>query len=73
MIIPDNSSYVSIVGNLDPRMDLDKNIKPQDENYLASISIMAAKLSYENQYFIKNVVLGSWKVRVSTTPNYMHS
>lgn len=58
----DPSTYASVVGNLDRRVELDENIKADDNNYNASLSIMAAKLSYENQSFIHNVVLNHWKV-----------
>ncbi|PON94204.1 Fungal lipase-like domain containing protein [Trema orientale] len=63
MARPDEASSASIVGNLDWRVELDKNIKPQDEKYNGSLSIMASKLSYENQQFIQNVVQNHWKMQ----------
>ncbi|KAF3446647.1 hypothetical protein FNV43_RR11827 [Rhamnella rubrinervis] len=59
----DPSTYASVVGNLDTRTELDEKIKADDNNYKASLSIMAAKLSYENQSFIHNVVLNHWKMQ----------
>ena len=61
----DQSSSASILGNLDPRMELDRNINPDNEKYFGSISIMASKLSYENEDFIKNIVHNHWKVIIS--------
>lgn len=64
VIIPDNRSrtYRSAIGLLDERIDLDKNIKPNNPNYYASLSIMAAKLSYENESAIKTTVENNWNV-----------
>ncbi|PON64114.1 hypothetical protein PanWU01x14_126360 [Parasponia andersonii] len=56
-----SSAYASVLGNLDWRVELDENIKPDVEKYNGSLSIMAAKLSYENESFIKNVVKNHWK------------
>nr|XP_019701463.1 uncharacterized protein LOC105060914 isoform X2 [Elaeis guineensis] len=63
-VFPDNksSSYMSAVGLIDTRVDLDKKIKPTDEKYLAALSIMAAKLSYENETRIKNIVRDHWNM-----------
>ncbi|KAM0933998.1 putative triacylglycerol lipase [Dioscorea sansibarensis] len=64
VIIPDKGSrtYRSAIGLLDKRIDLDKNIKPNDPNYGAFLSIMAAKLSYENESAIKNTVENNWNM-----------
>ncbi|KAK7321687.1 hypothetical protein VNO77_32553 [Canavalia gladiata] len=62
MITPERSSaaFLSVVGNLDPRVDLDKNIKHKHAKYKALLSMMASKLSYENEQFISNAVKNNW-------------
>ncbi|XVE55886.1 hypothetical protein DITRI_Ditri03aG0193200 [Diplodiscus trichospermus] len=62
---PVNSSatFTSVIGNVDTRVELDKNIKPGDKKYKASLSIMAAKISYENEAFIKTKVIEQWKMK----------
>lgn len=68
IVWPDQVSSASILGNLDSRLDLDKSIKADDdEKYKGSLSIMAAKLSYENKDFIQNVVQNHWKVYIIYT------
>lgn len=64
LVIPDNSSenYMSILGNLDTRLELDKDIKREDSRYYGPLSAMAAKLSYENEALIKATVTDKWKV-----------
>ncbi|KAI4336987.1 hypothetical protein L6164_015452 [Bauhinia variegata] len=66
MVKPERSSarFTSVVGNLDPRVDLDKNIKHEDANYKGFLSIMAAKLSYENAAFAETTVKNQWNVRL---------
>lgn len=61
---PDRSSatFASMIGSLDTRLDLDKRIQQGDSRYNVALSIMAAKLSYENDAFVQAVVRDSWKV-----------
>lgn len=66
VVWPDRSSatFVSLVGNLDRRIDLDRNIRPGNRKYKASLSVMAAKLSYENEAFTKTTVEKQWQVKL---------
>ncbi|XVF39923.1 hypothetical protein PTKIN_Ptkin01aG0071600 [Pterospermum kingtungense] len=62
---PDKSSatFASVLANVDTRFELDNNIKPGDNKYKASLSMMAAKLSYENEAFIETKVAKHWKMK----------
>ncbi|EAZ24738.1 hypothetical protein OsJ_08509 [Oryza sativa Japonica Group] len=62
--MPDKSSinYRSCIGLLDTRIDLDEKIKPEDRNYHAALSIMAAKLAYENELVVRTVVQNHWQM-----------
>ncbi|KAK2452580.1 triacylglycerol lipase OBL1 [Trifolium repens] len=62
MITPERSSaeYLSVLGHLDTRVDLDKTIHHKDAKYKALLSIMASKFSYENEQFISNAVTNHW-------------
>ena len=64
MVIPkkEAKNYKSAIGLCDTRVELDKEIKPNDRRYHAALSIMAAKLSYENESVIQSVVEGHWNV-----------
>lgn len=60
-----SASFLSVVGNTDTRVDLDKNIKQNDAKYKGFISMMASKLSYENEQFVGNTVRNLWNVSSS--------
>ncbi|KAF4380807.1 hypothetical protein F8388_017161 [Cannabis sativa] len=64
VVIPDKESadFFSFIGNLDKRPELDSNIKHGDVRYNAALSMMASKLSYENQPHIQNTVTQTWKM-----------
>ncbi|TQD84827.1 hypothetical protein C1H46_029605 [Malus baccata] len=64
VIIPDKSSrtFLSLIGNLDKRVELDESIKPGDGKYNAALSMMASKISYENTFYIQTVVQDHWKM-----------
>ncbi|KAK7376905.1 hypothetical protein VNO80_02324 [Phaseolus coccineus] len=57
-----SASFLSVVGNVDTRVDLDKNIKQNDAKYKGFISMMASKLSYENEQFVGNTVRNHWNM-----------
>nr|CAB3486027.1 unnamed protein product [Digitaria exilis] len=58
MEYPDKSSptYRSMTGLIDRRVDLDRSIKPTDSRFDAALCVMASKLAYENEPFIRNVM-----------------
>ncbi|KAF5201160.1 alpha/beta-Hydrolases superfamily protein [Thalictrum thalictroides] len=64
LVLPDSTSvtFRSTIGNIDKRVDLDKNILYGESRYYGALSIMASKLSYENEAFINNTVTNEWKV-----------
>ncbi|KAL5752968.1 hypothetical protein ACOSQ2_023475 [Xanthoceras sorbifolium] len=61
-ITPDK--FLSFVGHLDRRVQLDKNIKPGDGRYYAMLCAMASKLSYENGAVVENTVVDCWKMEL---------
>ncbi|KAL0017406.1 hypothetical protein SO802_004475 [Lithocarpus litseifolius] len=58
-----SAKFTSVVGNLDPRVELDKSIKYGNTKYNAFLSIMASKLSYENEEFAKTIVNDHWNMK----------
>jgi hypothetical protein len=64
MEYPDRSSpaYRSVTGLIDRRVDLDRSIKPTDSRFDAALCVMASKLAYENEAFIRDVVTSHWQV-----------
>ncbi|XP_022776149.1 uncharacterized protein LOC111317878 [Durio zibethinus] len=62
---PDKSSatFTSVLANIDTRFELDSKIKPGDNKYKAHLSVMAAKISYENEAFIKAKIIEHWKMK----------
>ena len=62
--IPDETSakYLSVLAFLDLRQDLDENIAAGDSRYNPHLSVMAAKVAYENKAFIESTVTDHWKV-----------
>lgn len=64
MIKPDRTSatFLSFIGNMDKRVELDRSIKYDDANYHAALSMMASKASYENEAYTETIVKDRWKV-----------
>ncbi|CAL9026751.1 unnamed protein product [Prunus brigantina] len=62
--MPGKSSrtFVSFIGHLDKRVELDRNIKFTDGNYNAALCMMASKISYENKFYIETTVQDHWKM-----------
>lgn len=65
VVKPDRESakYMSFLGHIDPRVDLNKKIKPNEEGYISGLAIMAAKLSYENEAFTRSIVHDRWQMQ----------
>ncbi|KAL7262154.1 hypothetical protein ACSBR1_000515 [Camellia fascicularis] len=62
---PDRSAatFTSVLANLDTRVELDKSITTNESSkYGASLSMMASKLSYENEAFVQTIVTDHWKM-----------
>ncbi|KAL5215649.1 hypothetical protein ABZP36_007050 [Zizania latifolia] len=57
-----SASYRSITWFIDQRVDLDRNIKPTDSQYHAALCVMASKVAYENEAFIRDVVTRHWQM-----------
>jgi hypothetical protein len=51
-----------VTGLIDRRVDLDRSIKPTDSRFDAALCVMASKLAYENEAFIRDVVTSHWQV-----------
>lgn len=64
LVRPNSSSatFTSVLGNLDQRVELDKSIKYGNRKYNASLSIMASKLSYENEAFVQTIIKDHWNM-----------
>lgn len=62
MLDKDSETYVSVIGCLDKRVDLD--IKPDNIRYFPVLSAMASKVVYENKKFVEAAVKGQWKMEL---------
>ncbi|KAL2906274.1 Lipase [Bienertia sinuspersici] len=58
----DSEKYYTLLGFLDPRLDLDKTLKRGDSKYYPSLAMMASKLAYENKAVINATVTNRWKM-----------
>ncbi|CAL9238514.1 unnamed protein product [Arabidopsis halleri] len=59
-----SATFASVNGNLDQKLELGlgRSIKIGDERYKPLLSIMASKLSYENENFIRSVFQDHWQM-----------
>jgi len=64
MEYPDRSSasYRSLTGLIDRRVDLDRGIAPGDSRHHAALCVMASKVAYEKEAFIRDVVTRRWQM-----------
>lgn len=58
----ESEKFMSFIGQIDRRVELDSSIKAGDYRYFSSLTVMASKLSYENHAFVKITVQDHWKV-----------
>ncbi|KAF3642675.1 putative subtilisin-like protease-like [Capsicum annuum] len=75
VVRPEKSSekFMSMIGNLDMRVELDKTIKFGDRRYSPHISIMAAKLSYENEAVNRTVIQHHWQMHFLGLYNFWNA
>ncbi|KAM3289581.1 triacylglycerol lipase OBL1 [Capsicum chacoense] len=75
VVRPEKSSekFMSMIGNLDMRVELDKKIKFGDRRYSPHISIMAAKLSYENEAVNRTVIQHHWQMHFLGLYNFWNA
>lgn len=66
----ESENFLSFVGHVDRRVDLDEKIKPGDSRYYEVLAVMAAKVSYENEAFVQKTVRDCWKVRTDLYQNF---
>ncbi|KAK4434422.1 Lipase [Sesamum alatum] len=61
LVRPDKSAayFTSVIGSSDKRLYLDTSIR-NHEKYKAALAMMAAKSSYENEAFVRNIVTNHW-------------
>lgn len=66
VVVPDKESpsFLSFIGNLDKRVELDSSIKCGDGRYNAALAMMASKASYENKPYLESTVKDHWKVGI---------
>ncbi|KAK4760882.1 hypothetical protein SAY87_005775 [Trapa incisa] len=65
VVVPETTSadFVSMIGNVDLRLDLDETIPPEDQGYYyTQLSMMSAKAAYENEAYLKSAVTDHWKM-----------
>ncbi|KAI6695226.1 hypothetical protein NL676_022936 [Syzygium grande] len=58
----ESGSFLSIIGNLDKRVELDNSIRPGDSEYYAALSMMVSKASYENEAYLQTTVTHHWQI-----------
>ncbi|GKU98949.1 hypothetical protein SLEP1_g11883 [Rubroshorea leprosula] len=59
----EGENFISFIGNLDRRVELDRSIKHEDgSRYYAALAMMASKASYENKAYIQKTVTHHWKM-----------
>ncbi|CAH9131904.1 unnamed protein product [Cuscuta epithymum] len=67
---PTSENFRSLLAILDKRVNFDPDIKNGDSRYTPLLSIMAAKLSYENEAYIQKVITDNWKMEFLEFKNF---
>ncbi|XP_010549231.1 PREDICTED: uncharacterized protein LOC104820486 [Tarenaya hassleriana] len=57
-----SATYTSFIGSSDRRVELDAKMNVGSEEYKSMLSLMAAKVAYENQAFTTSTVRNHWKM-----------
>ncbi|KAK2389533.1 alpha/beta-Hydrolases superfamily protein [Trifolium repens] len=70
LVDTNSADYVSIIGHIDNRVELDKSIQRGDPKYNVALSMMASKAAYENRAFIRDTVENHWKMEVVASGDY---
>ncbi|KAK2389516.1 alpha/beta-Hydrolases superfamily protein [Trifolium repens] len=70
LVNTNSADYVSIIGHIDNRVELDNSIKREDPKYNVALSMMASKAAYENKAFIRDTVENHWKMEVVASADY---
>ncbi|KAJ7952847.1 Lipase [Quillaja saponaria] len=65
-----SANFLSFIGNLDKRIELDSSINHGDGRYYAALSMMAAKASYENVSYLRTTVQDHWKMELVGSYDY---
>ncbi|KAB1220228.1 hypothetical protein CJ030_MR3G017052 [Morella rubra] len=58
-----SATYKSVIECLDERLDLDKSIGQGNKDYNKALSVMACKITYENEAFIQAIVEDHWNMK----------
>lgn len=59
---PKSDKYLSFIGSLDVRVNMDDVVRREDSKYYPALSMMASKASYNNEAYLKTTVENYWKV-----------
>ncbi|KAE8665772.1 Alpha/beta-Hydrolases superfamily protein, putative isoform 2 [Hibiscus syriacus] len=72
VVIPhwNSANFLSLIGLLDARKELDSEIKHGDPMYYPALSIMACKTVYSNAAYNQAVIEGPWKMEFLGFKNY---
>ncbi|CAJ2667881.1 unnamed protein product [Trifolium pratense] len=70
LVDTNSADYLSIMGHIDNRVELDKSIQREDPKYNVALSMMASKAAYENKAFIQDTVENHWKMEIVASGDY---
>ncbi|RZB57320.1 hypothetical protein D0Y65_046124 [Glycine soja] len=64
---PKSDKYLSFIGSLDVRVNMDDVVRREDSKYYPALSMMASKASYNNEAYLKTTVENYWKYQGKPT------